>query len=510
MRPLYVGAIFKNEAMGLGEWLSHYRAFGVEHFFLINDGSTDAYEEALRPHRDVITLYQNDVPFVDGRQVLAYNKFFGHLRSQDVWLMIVDLDEFIYPPHDRSIKDVVARYDGYSQILVDWVMFGSNGHVTQPDSIRLSFTRRHSKIAPLSYKSIVQPRDILGSYAVHVAEVSGKTIRLTLTPDAYDAELVCNHYQVQSLERWQSVVMTRGCVNYPDSQGVSWRNMGRFHEFDFNDQEDLRLARRLTSPVTMVITAYNRPHLLRRTLASFVKYNTYPITKCIIIEDSGQLGINDFAKDLCPFPVECVYNDTNLGHIGNIEKAYSKVKTPFIFHCEEDWEFYAPGFIEKSFEVLEADPSVITVWLRAHTDVNNHPIEPNDRGGYRYMSSSASLHPYYGYTTNPGLRRTSDYRAVAPWSETCARPHYDRKERLFEPDICILYHTRGYKAAILSHPAGFVRHIGWTESTTLEQHANADRVSHPSTYVAVPPSPAPSASDQTKRIAFRVPLRLHR
>lgn len=508
MRPLYVGAIFKNEAMGLGEWLSHYRAFGVDHFFLINDGSTDAYEDALRPHRDVITLYQNDIPLVDGRQVLAYNKFFGHLRSQDGWLMLVDLDEFIYPPHDRSIKDVVARYDRYSQLRVDWLLFGSNGHVTQPESIRLSFTRRQSDtLVPLSYKSIVKPCDILEGYDIHNSNVSGETLHLA----GLDAELICNHYQVQSLERWQSVVMTRGCVNFPHHHGASWRDMGRFHEFDFNDQEDLRLARRLTSPVTMVITAYKRPHLLRRTLASFVKYNTYPIAKCIIIEDSGQTGINDFALDLCPFPVECLYNETTLGQIASIETAYSRVETPFIFHCEEDWEFYAPGFIEKSFEVLEADPSVITVWLRAHTDVNTHPIEPNDRGGYHYMSSSPSLHPYYGFTFNPGLRRTSDYRAVAPWSETCARPHFDGKAWLFEPDVCILYHARGYKGAILSVPGGFVRHIGWGESTNLEQHAHADRSGTPPSHIVLPPSrPTVQPPKETPRIAFRIPLRLHR
>jgi hypothetical protein len=471
-RPLYVGAIFKNEAMGMAEWLSHYISFGVEHFFLINDDSTDDWQTAVEPYRDKVTLYKMDIGPVDGRQVIAYNKFFGPLRSMDAWFMLVDLDEFIYPPHHATIPEALADYEDYSEVTVDWVMFGSNGHVKHPESIRTSFTRRHATLQPLSYKSIARLPHVL-TFDVHNSRVSGKTIRLRLDGPDYDADLVCNHYQVQSLERWQKVVMTRGCVNYPHEHGTSWRSMERFHQFDFNETEDLRLANRLTSDVTLVITSCNRPHLLKKTLASFVRWNTYPIARCILIEDSGLTGINDFAIPLCPFPVTCLYNETNLGQVASIEHAYSHVTTPYIFHCEEDWEFYKGGFIERSMEVLQADSSVSTVWLRAHDDVNAHPIEDQDRGGYRYMSSAPDRHPYYGFTFNPGLRRLSDYTRVAPWSEHCDQPHYDGKDRLFEPDLCILYHRLGYHGAILTDSGGFVRHLGWGQSTNPFQYANA-------------------------------------
>jgi hypothetical protein len=477
-RPLYVGAIFKNEAMGMAEWLSHYISFGVEHFYLINDGSTDDWQTALEPYRDKVTLYEMDIGPVDGRQVLAYNKFFGPLRSMDAWFMLVDLDEFIYPPHHATIPEALAGYEDYSQVTVDWIMFGSNGHVKQPDSIRTSFTKRHATLQPLSYKSIAKLPHIL-TFEVHVSTVSGQTVRLRLESPDYDADLVCNHYQVQSLERWQTVVMTRGCVNFPQHHGVRFRDMSRFHAFDFNETEDLRLANRVASDVTLVITACNRPHLLKKTLASFVRWNTYPIARCILIEDSGLTGINDFVRPLCPFPVTFLYNETNLGQTASIERAYSYVTTPYIFHCEEDWEFYKGGFIERSMPVLHSDPSVITVWLRAHDDVNNHPIDTEDRGGYRYMSSAPDRHPYYGYTTNPGLRRLSDYAQVRPWADHCRRPYFDGKGRMFEPDICILYHARGYRAAILTEPDGFVRHLGWGQSTNSFQHANAISVAPP-------------------------------
>ena len=38
---LSVGGVFKNEAHSIKEWIDHYLFHGADHFYLINDGSTD-------------------------------------------------------------------------------------------------------------------------------------------------------------------------------------------------------------------------------------------------------------------------------------------------------------------------------------------------------------------------------------------------------------------------------------------------------------------------------------
>lgn len=47
------------------------------------------------------------------------------------------------------------------------------------------------------------------------------------------------------------------------------------------------------SNVTLVITSCNRFDLLKKTLESFSKNNTYPIKEIIIIEDSGNPKIRN-------------------------------------------------------------------------------------------------------------------------------------------------------------------------------------------------------------------------
>ena len=44
-----VVGIFKNEAMGIAEWISHYRWQGAKHIYLIDNNSTDDWRSRLGP-----------------------------------------------------------------------------------------------------------------------------------------------------------------------------------------------------------------------------------------------------------------------------------------------------------------------------------------------------------------------------------------------------------------------------------------------------------------------------
>ena len=78
------------------------------------------------------------------------------------------------------------------------------------------------------------------------------------------------------------------------------------------------------SDVTVVITSCNRLDLLYRTLASFIEFNTYPVQKIIIIDDSGVPNVLEKLKGVNDLFV-CVENEINLGQILSIDKAYAMV-----------------------------------------------------------------------------------------------------------------------------------------------------------------------------------------
>lgn len=217
----------------------------------------------------------------------------------------------------------------------------------------------------------------------------------------------------------------------------------------------------MSDAVSVVVTSCGRFDLLYTTLESFFKFNTYKnIGQIIIIDDSGRaeeasLVLEKMVGNLRGiFDIEIIVNNENIGQLKSIDLAYSLVKCPYIFHLEDDWEFYRPGFIENSLDILRNFPWIVTVWLRSHVDTNGHPIELVNGLSFGLLQLSY-CNCWHGFTWNPGLRRLSDYQLHGSFSE------HVPGERM----ASVWYMMKGFRAAISSVSEGFVRHIGWDRST---------------------------------------------
>jgi hypothetical protein len=200
--------------------------------------------------------------------------------------------------------------------------------------------------------------------------------------------------------------------------------------------------------VTLVITSCGRPDLLDRTINSFLLHNTYPIQNTIIIEDGPALTIS---QDLSN--INIIINKERKGQVYSIDKAYSYVTTPFIFHCEDDWEFYKSGFIERSLEILTNNGHILQAWLREQQDTNGHPVEKREDLSYDLMALDWG-DKWHGFSWNPGLRRLSDYKTIDNYSK------YQEETLAIGTEAVLnkIYKDLGFRAAILRE--GYVKHIG--------------------------------------------------
>jgi hypothetical protein len=124
--------------------------------------------------------------------------------------------------------------------------------------------------------------------------------------------------------------------------------------------------------ITAVLTSCRRYDLLEETLNSFFTMNSTPLEKLIVVEDGP--GIPQEVRDkFNGWPIEWISTGRRVGQIAAIDYAYSRVKTPYIFHMEDDWLFYRSGFLVKSLIVLETNPKCLQVWIRALDDTINQP-----------------------------------------------------------------------------------------------------------------------------------------
>lgn len=486
MHKLVVCAVFKNESHILSEWIQHYLIRGIDHIYLINDNSTDNFLPIIEAFAGKVTLFHNDIVTGNlGRQDQLYEKYFRPILSQTEWMAILDLDEFLYSPTGHDIYSIVSHHSDASQIKVDWLMFGSSGHIYQPISVVAGFTERAAFTGTgdfYSFKCIFKAKDLL-SFGLHISNVSGPTIHLAYS-DGVPSPLVINHYIIQSRDFFMKVKAVRGdCDNYYDHMKLK-RDQAYFDHHNNNQITDTRLFKQnngrisfssslgTTDDVTLVITSCNRPALLDQTLESFVNMNRYPIAVTYLIDDSGVVGCNDavVAKYTDKLNIRSIYNTKNIGQVESIDKVYSYVRTKWIFHCEEDWKFLKPRFIEKSMQVFAENPNekIFTVWLRPHSSTSDHPIvkDNRNRGYYEMMRNFSYIsrgiqYIWSGVTFNPGLRKTADCLLFHPYSLRLEKTVLRDKTFIDEYIVSSAYRNNGYYSMILADPEGHVDHIGW-------------------------------------------------
>lgn len=206
--------------------------------------------------------------------------------------------------------------------------------------------------------------------------------------------------------------------------------------------------------ITVVITSYNRPDLLKRTIDSFNRANIFPIKEVIIIDDSANREMYKFLRDNYSH-YSLILNEANIGAYESIDKVYAMVKTPWVMHLEDDWEFYKGGFIEPSIKILESNPQIMQVNL---SNEQNMPIEPEvlRAGDVEYRLEGTDKDGYWhGYTNNPNVRSMEGYEKTKPWTQWSTKEDF---LALREMKVGKEYFRLGYRAAILNEY--FCRHIG--------------------------------------------------
>ena len=216
------------------------------------------------------------------------------------------------------------------------------------------------------------------------------------------------------------------------------------------------------SEITLVITSCGRFDLLEKTLASFDAFNTAPVREVFITEDSGDEAVKKRIPEHWREHTTFFVNIPRLGQLRSIDLAYSHAKTALIFHCEDDWAFYRPGFVEESRALLEADPQALQVWLRSFAhDLQAHSpyVYLGERkvvAGIPYYRVGSNKEDWQGFSFNPGLRRLADYQRHAPYAQHAG-----------EKDLSRLYAQEQRYALILENDA--VLHTGFGEHVNVPE-----------------------------------------
>jgi hypothetical protein len=286
---LCVVAIFKNESHIMEEWIRHYLQEGVDHFFLIDNGSTDGSYPVLNQLTERVTVFRDPQK---NSQIILYNRHCLQPAKGFEWALVCDLDEFVYAKNGfKTIAEYLHQVPSETvQVTVPWKMFGSSGlnstdlpsTENQPPLVVPYFTRRADYDKPPAFpknlegvqvsllkdsagnalkfslnKSLVRTkmlkRIMIHCHSLHrvpagstVSSYLGKTgaerlhfkwfsMGLASEYVLQNSALNLNHYAIQSLDWYTRVKMTRGDVS--DAAEDNSRDLATFLRYDRNSDD---------------------------------------------------------------------------------------------------------------------------------------------------------------------------------------------------------------------------------------------------------------------------------
>lgn len=259
---LAIGAIFRNEAPYLKEWIEFHKLVGVQHFYLFNHNSVDDYISVLQDYIDKgeVQLFQWPYPahswehWLYEVQAKAYEACILHAQGEAKWLALIDIDEFLTPMSSNSVLDILKEYEAFGGVGFNWKLFGHSGLLDMPPNQLLieSFvmTAPHDRPTHLGIKSIVRPERVLECHHPHYVVYrdgfyhvnSNKEPHIDsngVTNGVYYDRLVINHYWsrtgnylYQKLQRWSAFaphIIPENWLEYVQSMNILYdRSMERF------------------------------------------------------------------------------------------------------------------------------------------------------------------------------------------------------------------------------------------------------------------------------------------
>ena len=201
-------AVAKNESMVIRDYIQHYFEQGVDHIYLIDNGSTDDMAAIVKFYADYVSYFYMPEKMSQQRN---YNLVFNsHVRHECEWVMINDVDEYVYgvnKPLRSYFLEQLKEYDAVQFLMEN---FGPSGHDRHPKDVRCSFTYRY----PDSH-AYDSPREKVAARTSNVVDIGIHYIPGVKLPGRGKSTLPTsmirmNHYICMSKEYWEHVKLTRG------------------------------------------------------------------------------------------------------------------------------------------------------------------------------------------------------------------------------------------------------------------------------------------------------------
>jgi hypothetical protein len=122
-------AIVKNEP-DIREWVTYHYRMGCGKFYIRDNGNVSVIPQLRDYIKKGIVEVQHRKDAAP--QLSVYHRCLRVYRHFHRFIAFIDGDEFIVTKDSCSIPSILKRYERYGGLTMNWMVFGSSGHIKKP------------------------------------------------------------------------------------------------------------------------------------------------------------------------------------------------------------------------------------------------------------------------------------------------------------------------------------------------------------------------------------------
>lgn len=241
--------IVKNEENDIFEWICHHSIIGFEKIVIYDNESTDRTAEIVKYASKYFpvdyVLWKDDMHPIVGltKQGAAYTYAIEQYRDSAEWMCFLDADEFLIPPKDENLSDLLKRMSAYKAFALNWMTFGSSNLedstgrlVLEAFTLRGTDTENINRHVKMFFKTafakkVVNPHFIdVGEPVVNLDEkvIQWSSDGIVASNAILQAKWRVHHYIIRSRAHWQRRIARK-------QPGGNVREWSIFQDYDQND-----------------------------------------------------------------------------------------------------------------------------------------------------------------------------------------------------------------------------------------------------------------------------------
>jgi GR25 family glycosyltransferase involved in LPS biosynthesis len=253
---------------------------------------------------------------------------------------------------------------------------------------------------------------------------------------------------------------------------------------DYNTENILKIKNQIPNKlqkITFSITTCKRFDLFEKTINSFINCCTdsYLIDKWICVDDNSSIEDQNKMKEQYPFFKFYFKKSSEKGHPQSMNIIKKLVTTPYLFHMEDDWQFYEKNnYIQNCLEIVNENSNYGQCLInKNYSEIPNHD---NIKGGIMKLTHKGIRyyeHEHYPNQEDFNKKYGSHIQNCAYWPHFSFRPSLIKTHILyklgdfntiighFEMEYSNRYYNSGFKSVFLENI--YCKHIG---RLTSERH----------------------------------------